>query len=122
MIKPTVASQGEMTMLIQMTPSAEAIGQGDCEASRTIGARTFVTCTPFGDTQRGLRFRIGRLKNETWEISRKMNDMLARAACDFEDDACHRQEVAKDIENEIAIAYCRGRVLAVIGHLLAHST
>jgi hypothetical protein len=60
---------------------------------------------------------IRRLKNETWEMSRKMNDMLARAACDFEDDACHRQDVAKDIENEIAIAYCRRRVLAMIGHL-----
>jgi hypothetical protein len=46
-----------------------------------------------------------------------MNDMLARAACDFEDDACHRQDVAKDIENEIAIAYCRRRVLAMVGHL-----
>jgi len=28
-------------MLMQMIPSAEAVGQGDCEASRTIGARTF---------------------------------------------------------------------------------
>jgi hypothetical protein len=47
-----------------------------------------------------------------------MNDVLTRAACDFEDDTRHRQDIAKDIENEIAIAYCRGRVLAVIGHLL----
>ena len=36
-------------------------------------------------------------------ISRKMNDVLARAACDFEDDTPRRQDVAKDIENEIAI-------------------
>src|ERR1700733_9190963 len=44
LINPTVASQGEMwTMLMQMIPSAEAIGHGDCEASRTIGARTFAT-------------------------------------------------------------------------------
>ena len=34
-------------MLMQMIPSAEAIGQNDCEASRTIGARTFVTCVAF---------------------------------------------------------------------------
>jgi hypothetical protein len=32
-----------------------------------------------------------------------MDDMLARAACDFKDDASHREDIAKDIENEIAI-------------------
>ena len=32
-----------------------------------------------------------------------MNDVLARAACDFEDDTPYRQDFAKDIENEIAI-------------------
>jgi hypothetical protein len=42
---------------------------------------------------------------------------VARAACDFEDDTRHRQDVAKDIENEIAITDCRRRVLAVIDHL-----
>ena len=57
------------------------------------------------------------MENETREISRKMNDVLTRAACDFEDDTRHRQDVAKDIENEIAIAHCCRRVLAVIGHL-----
>jgi hypothetical protein len=46
-----------------------------------------------------------------------MNDVLTRAACDFKDDTRHRQDIAKDTENEIAIAYCRRRVLAVIGHL-----
>jgi hypothetical protein len=46
-----------------------------------------------------------------------MNDVLTRAACDFEDDIRHRQYIAKDIENEITIPYCRRRVLAVIGHL-----
>jgi len=46
-----------------------------------------------------------------------MNDMFARAACDFEDYARRRQDIAKDVENEIAITYCRRRVLAVIGHL-----
>ncbi len=39
---------------MQMIPLAEAIGQGDCEAA------------------------IGRLENETREISGKMNDVLAR--------------------------------------------
>ena len=70
-----------------------------------------------GDTQQGFRFRIGRLESGTREISRKMNDAVARAACDFEDDTRHRQDVAKDIENEIAITDCRSRVLAVIDHL-----
>ncbi len=32
---------------MQMIPSAEAIGQGDCEASKTTGARTFVTRVAF---------------------------------------------------------------------------
>jgi hypothetical protein len=57
------------------------------------------------------------LENETRQISRKVNDVLTRAACDFEDDTRHRQDIAKGIENEIAIADCRGRVLAVIDHL-----
>jgi len=58
-----------------------------------------------------------RLENETWEISRKMNDVLARAARDFEDDTLRRQDIAKDVENEIAITHGRRRVLAMIGHL-----
>ena len=105
---------------MQMIPSAEATGQGDCEASRTIGARTFVTRVrlhPCRDTLQRVRLSIGRLENETGEISRKMNDVLARAACDFEDDALRRQDITKDIENEIAIAQCCRRVLAVIDHL-----
>src|ERR1700722_12130169 len=73
---------------------------------------------PCGDTQQGFRFRIGRLENEPREISRKMNDVLTRAACDFEDETRHRQDVAKDIENEVAVADGCGRVLAVIDHLL----
>jgi hypothetical protein len=108
------------TMLMQMIPSAEAIGQKDCEASRTIGARTFVTCvafTPCGYTQQGVRFRIGRLENEAREISSKMNDVLAGTTRDLKDDARRRQDIEKDIENEIAIAYCCRCVLAVIGHL-----
>jgi hypothetical protein len=30
-------------MLMQLIPSTETIGQGECEAPRTITARTFVT-------------------------------------------------------------------------------
>jgi hypothetical protein len=37
-----------------------------------------------------------------------MDDVLARAAGDFEDDAIRRQDITKDTENEIAIAQrCR---------------
>ena len=46
-----------------------------------------------------------------------MNDVLTRAACNFEDDTPQRQDISKDIENEIAITDCRRGVLAVIGHL-----
>ena len=97
MINPIVASQGEMwTMLMQIMPSAEAIGQGDCEASRTIGVRTFVTCASF--THAATLSRASGSGSEGWKgssgISRKMNDVLTRAACDFEDDTCHRQDIA----------------------------
>ena len=85
--------------------------------NRPAHIRDLCILHPCGDTQQSCRFRIGRLESETREISRKVNDVLTRAACDFEDDTRHRQDVAKGIENEIAIAYCRGRVLAVIDHL-----
>jgi hypothetical protein len=40
--------QGEMwTMLMQMIPSADAIGQTECDASRARGAHTFVTRVAF---------------------------------------------------------------------------
>ena len=84
---------------------------------RSAHIRDLCGLHPCGDPQQGFRFRIGRLESETREISRKMNDVLTRAACDFEDDTRHRQDTAKDIENEIAITECRRRVLAVIGHL-----
>ena len=94
------------TMLMQMIPSAEAIGQGDCETSRTVGARTLVTRVAFthAATLCNASGSIGGLENETREISRKMNDVLARAACDFEGQALRRQDITKDTENEIAIA------------------
>ena len=105
---------------MQIIPSAEAIGQGDWEASRTTGARTFVTrvafahaatlCNASGSRSEGWKTRLR-------EISRKMNDVLARAACDFEDDALRRQHITKDTENEIAIAQCCGCILARVVHL-----
>jgi hypothetical protein len=72
LINPSVASHGEMwTMLMQMIPSAEAIGQGNREASKTIGARTFVTrvafthaatlCSASGSRSEGWKTRRGKL-------------------------------------------------------------
>src|SRR5271166_5013406 len=46
-----------------------------------------------------------------------MNDVLARAACDFEDDALGRQDFTKDTENEIAIAECCRGILASVVHI-----
>src|SRR5271170_2293683 len=57
-------------MLMQIIPSAEAIGQGDCETSRTIGARALVTreafthaailCNASGSRSEGWKTRLGK--------------------------------------------------------------
>src|SRR5580700_2035300 len=57
-------------MLMQMIPSADAIGQTECDTSRAMGAHTFVT--PLAFTQaatlsRAAVFRIGKLENESRE-------------------------------------------------------
>ena len=69
LINPSVASQGEMwTMLMRRIPSADGSGQADFDASRAMGALTFRDACglyPCGDTQPGVRFRIGRLENES---------------------------------------------------------
>ena len=69
------------------------------------------------DAQPSIGIRIGRLENEAREISRKMNDVLARTTCDLKDDSPRWQDIAKNIENKIAIAHCRKRILAVVTHL-----
>ena len=109
---------------MQMIPSAEAIGQGDCEASKTTGARTFVTRVAF--THAATLCNASGSRSEGWktrtrEISRKINDVLARAACDFEDDALRRQDIPKDTENEIAIAQCCRGILAGVVHHHPHA-
>ena len=57
-----------------------------------------------------------QMRRELQGPGNEMDDIVARAACDFKDDAPRRQDIAKDIENEIAIAQCRRRVLAVVAH------
>ena len=77
LINPTVASQGEMwIMLMQIIPSADAIGQTECKASRAMGARTFVTSVAFTQRRRSA-VRSGSGSNESRKISREMDDMLA---------------------------------------------
>ena len=105
---------------MQIIASAEAIGQGDWEASRAIGTRTFVMRVAL--THAAILSRASGSGSEGWKtragkVSRKMNYVLARAACDFKDDARRRQDIAKDIANEIAITHCRRRKLAVVAHL-----
>ena len=104
---------------MQMIPSAEATGHGDCEASKTTGERTFVTRVAF--THAATLCSASGSRSEGWktrtrEISRKINDVLARAACDFEDDALRRQDIPKDTENEIANAQCCRSILAGVVH------
>ena len=69
------------TMLMQRIPSADAIAQTDCDASRAMGAhiRDVRSLHPCGDTQPGVRFRIRRLVNERREIPRKMDARLTRS-------------------------------------------
>ena len=54
-------------------------------------------------------------------VSGKMNDLLARAACDFEDDALRQHSITKDTENEIAIAQCCRGILAGVVHHHLHA-
>ena len=84
-INPSVVSQGEMwTMLMQMIPSAEAIGQGDCEASKTIGARTLVTRVAFAHAMTpaarpALDRKVGRRDAESlWQNERRARPSRSR--------------------------------------------
>ena len=66
LISPSVASHGEMwTMLMQMIPSADAIGQSECDVSRAMGARTFVT--PVAFTQAATLSRASGSGSEGWK-------------------------------------------------------
>ena len=66
LINHSVASQGEMwTMLMQMIPSADAIGQTECDVSSAIGARTFVT--PVAFTQAATLSRASGSGSEGWK-------------------------------------------------------
>ena len=62
------------TMLMQMIPSAEAIGQGDCETSRTIGARTLVTRVAF--THAATLCKASGSRSEGWKT--KLGKFLAK--------------------------------------------
>jgi hypothetical protein len=66
LINPSVAFQAEMwTMLMQMIPSTDAIGQTDCEASKATGARTLVTRAAF--THAAILSRASGSGSEGWK-------------------------------------------------------
>ena len=108
LINPSVASQGEMwIMLMQMIPSADAIGQTGLDASSAMGARTFVT--PVAFTQAATLSRASGSGSEGWKT--RLGRFLAKwTICSPEPLAISRmtarrwQDIAKDIENEISIA------------------
>ena len=62
-------------MLMQIIPSADAIGQTECQASRAMGARTFVTSVAF--THAATLSRASGSGSESRKIFREMDDMLA---------------------------------------------
>ena len=50
---------------MQMIPSADAIGQTECDASRSMGARTFVTRVAF--THAAILSRASGSGSEGWK-------------------------------------------------------
>ena len=54
------------TMLMQMIPSADAIGQTECDASRAMGWRTFVT--PVAFTHAATLNRASGSGSEGWKM------------------------------------------------------
>ena len=64
--------------------------------------------------QQDVRSRIGRLENEGREVCREMDDMLGDPRATSRMTPRCRQDIAKDIENEIAIAQCRRPTLVVV--------
>jgi hypothetical protein len=67
-------------MLMQMIPSADAIGQTECDTFRATGARAFVT--PVAFTHAATLSRASGSGSEGWKtragkFSRKIDDMPA---------------------------------------------
>ena len=131
--RPSLAPPGWTSCRMPSAPAArpwcaspddkEAVGLGAClvpslpDPARSTTSRSPHVSPAGRDALQRVRLSIGRLEDEIWEISGKMNDVLARAACDFEDDALRRQDITKDTENEIAIAQCcRGMLAGVVHH------
>ena len=73
-----------------------------------------------GGAGQRLRIRITRLPAELRQLRRKIGDMLARAARDFEHQPRRRQHAAEHVEDGIAIARNMRTILARIG-ILGHA-
>jgi hypothetical protein len=59
---------------------------------------------------------VARLEFEPRQGTRKIRDMLTRAACQLKDEPACRQMPREHGKDGIAVALCRGRVAAAIGH------
>ena len=105
LINPTVASQGEMwIMLMQIIPSADAIGQTECKASRAMGARTFVTPVAFrrsiacDKTSSFSEAACGRSGFRKWAT--RVDHLIGRTINDF---ATRTREIASEFEVEFIL-------------------
>ena len=99
--------QGEMwTMLMRVTPSADSIGQTKHNTSRATGARTLVT--PVAFIQAATLSRAPASGSEGWK-TRAGKSLAKWTTCSPDPLATPsmtprcRQDITKDIENEIAI-------------------
>ena len=103
---------------MQMIPSADAIGQTECKASRAMGARTFVT--PVAFTHAATLSRASGSGSEGWKTRpgdfSQMNDVLARAACDLKDTRRQRRTSRmKSRLRSVAGACWRSSLMVVTG-------
>ena len=80
---------------MQMIPSAEAIGQGESKRPESLAGAHWGHPWPSSsrDTLQRVGLAIGGLEEETRELLRELDDVLALAACDFEDDALCREDI-----------------------------
>ena len=110
LINPSVASHEMWTMLMEMIPSADAIGQTECDAVQAMGVRTSEDARP--STHAATLSRASGSGSEGWR-TRAGKSLAKWTTCSPDP-----QDIEKDIENEVAIAQCKvGRVLAVVAHL-----
>jgi hypothetical protein len=85
---------------------------------KNVGGRTCFH--PRDDGRAGARHRIGRLEDERGQVARKVYDVLATAACNFQHLTLRWQDIAQDAQNGIAIARRGWRIQTMIGGVRHH--